>query len=264
MDLIGRIREQGLVLPLALVLLLVLTVAGVASLRGTTMQERMAVGQIQMHSSFLDSESLVWAAASCIRDQYIDAEGEFISPLPDTSTVISLCGEANLADGAVIIWDESVQPWRYHVIAARAFEQTGAVTPVVLEVFTPGSLGGNNPPPGLPKLSPYACFGSNCAFTTAQSAASPSADGRNRLSPDIGEKCNTQGNKRPAVDPADSGSVPGVIIPDGEIIYTGSVKSGASTGIEGDPPTIETAGDWDTWNGLQDPETQIARPRGIY
>jgi Tfp pilus assembly protein PilX len=45
----GCSRQTGFVLPVALLLLVVLTVAAVASMRGTTMQERMAVGQVQMH-----------------------------------------------------------------------------------------------------------------------------------------------------------------------------------------------------------------------
>ena len=238
-DALRRSRQAGLVLPVALLLLVILTVAAVSSMRGTAMQERMAVGQIQMHSSFLDSEQLVWNAAACIRTQYIDADDDFITPLPDTTAVIDACGADNLGLGAVITWDESVQPWRYNVIAARAFADTGAISPVVLEVFTPGSLGGNNPPPPLPNLAPYACFGSNCALTRAPSAASPTADGVNRLAPDIGERCRIQGRHRPAVDP-DGGSVPGVIIPDGELIGNYN-RAGAA---EGNPPYINDPGVW--------------------
>ena len=256
---LGRSRRTGLVLPVALLLLVMLTIAAVASMRGTAMQERMAVGQIQMHSSFLDSEQLVWDAAACIRSQYIDANGDFIAPLPDTEDVIAECGADSLNEGALITWDDSVQPWRYNVIAARAFAgtggvSTGAVSPVVLEVFTPGSLGGNDPPPPLPNISPYACFGSNCALTTAQSAASPTADGTNRLAPDIGERCRIQGRHRPAVDP-DGGSVPGAIIPDGEVTYAGSPGAGSSAGFEGEPPLIN---DPDTW---QNDASYIADPK---
>ncbi len=247
---VGRSRQPGLVLPVALLLLVVLTITAVASMRGTAMQERMAVGQIQMHSSFLDSEQLVWDAAACIRSHYIDGDDNFITPLPDPEDdVIADCGAAVLADGAVITWDDSVTPWRYSVIAARGFADTGAVSPVVLEVFTPGSLGGvSDPPPPFPNIAPYACFGPNCALSRAQSAASPTADGLNRLSPEIGERCRIQGQHRPTEDP-EGGEVPGVIIPDGELIGNWDRRGAA----EGDPPYIDQRDDWEN-HPLYDPD----------
>ena len=238
--LIGRSRQIGLVLPVALLLLVILTVAAVASMRGTAMQERMAVGQIQMHSSFLDSEQLVWDAAACIRAKYIDEDDNFITSPPEPNVVIQDCGETDLEDGAVIT--HSIDPWVYTVIAARTFADTGAVRPVVLEVITPG---GGGPP--LPNLAPYACFGPNCDLSRAQSAASPTADGVNRLSPDIGERCRIQGRHRPAVDP-EGGIVPGVIIPDGNLIGNWT-RQGAA---EGDPPYINDPDEWAEWN---DPDT---------
>ena len=219
---IGPGRQDGIVLPVAVLLLVVLTIIAVASMRGTTMQERMAVGQIQMHSSFLLSEQLVWDAAECIRSEYIDGTGQFKAP-PEPSAVKAKCEE----DGAVIAFDE-VEPWHYTVIANSALRDTGAVRPVVLEVITPG--GGR---PSLPRLAPYACFGSNCALTTAPSAASPTADGQNRLSPDVGDRCRIQGRHRP--DDAETGAVPGVIMPDGELIVDGNPND---LGIEGDPPLV--------------------------
>lgn len=235
-----RNSQAGIVLVVSLLLLAVLTLAAIAAMRGTAVQERMAVAQVQVHSSFLDSEQLVWDAAACIRAQYIDADGEFIAPLPDTSDVIQACGAGSLADGAVITWDDTIQPWRYNVVASRSFEDTGAVTPVALEVFTPGSLGSGNPPPPLPRLAPYACFGANCAITTAQSAASPTGDGTNRIAPEIGERCRIQGRNRPAVDP-EGGNVPGVIIPDGEIVSSGS----PGPHFVGEPPTINDPTAWE-------------------
>ena len=247
-------RQRGIALLVTLLLLVVLTLAAVAAMRGTAVQERMAVAQVQVHSSFLDSEQLVWDAAACIRTQYIDADDEFIVPLPDTADVIAACGAASLADGAVITWDDTVQPWRYNVVASRTFADTGAVTPVALEVFTPGSDGSGNPLPNLPRLAPYACFGANCALTTAPSSASPTADGTNRLSPEIGERCQIQGSNRPAVDP-EGGSVPGVIMPEGEIIRSGNPNR---LPIEGEPPLIN---DPDAWVNnpayIPDPEAYI-------
>ena len=230
---IGRSRQTGFVLPVALLLLVVLTVAAVSSMRGTTMQERMAVGQVQMHSAFLDSEQLAWDAAACIRAAYIDEDGNFITSPPEPGDVIEDCGETDLGKGAVITHTED--PWLYTVTAARAFPNTDAIRPVVLDVITPG--GGGAP---LPNLAPYACFGDNCQLGTAQSAASPTGDGTNRLSVAIGDHCGTQGKgtKMPAANP-DATDVPGVIMPTGEIIPKGSVgKSPTSTGFVGNPAIV--------------------------
>jgi hypothetical protein len=251
----GCSRQTGFVLPVALLLLVVLTVAAVASMRGTTMQERMAVGQVQMHSSFLDSEQLVWDAAACIRARYVDKDDKFIKSPPEPNVVIAECGASGLSLGAVIT--HSKNPWLYTVTAARAFADTGAIRPVVLDVITPG--GGGKP---LPNLAPYACFGSNCALSTAQSAASPTGDGTNRLSVAIGDHCGTQGKgkKMPAANPLAT-DVPGVIIPEGTIIPKGSVASGASAGFVGDPPVVNNT-NGTTWDAsikgyIADPVTYI-------
>jgi hypothetical protein len=66
-------------------------------MQSTALQERMAVGQVQMQGAFLNSEQLVWNAAACIRAQYWDeVNGRFHSPLPDTTAVVAACSDRDV------------------------------------------------------------------------------------------------------------------------------------------------------------------------
>lgn len=245
-------RQQGTVLAVALILLVILTLAGLAAMQGVSVQERMTVSQVQMQGSFLDSEQLVWDAAACIRAQYWDDEDDqFRSPLPDTKTVVDTCGSPTGSPRALVVWDDSVNPHRYNISAAREFSGTGAVTPVAMQVLTPGSLGEDDTFVPLPRVAPYVCFGPNCQFTAASGRSSSSADGTNRASPDWHESdfnCGARGSGRPAVA-SEGGVVPGVVMPDGDMIgaydeATESPSKPPAPDLVGDPPAIISEQDW--------------------
>ena len=247
-------RQQGTVLAVALILLVVLTLAGLAAMQGVSLQERMTVSQVQMQGSFLDSEQLVWDAAACIRAQYWDDEDDrFRSPLPDTQTVINTCGSPTGDPLALVVWDDSVNPHRYNILADRQFRGTGAVTPIAMQVLTPGSLGADDTFSPLPRLAPYVCFGRNCEFTAASGRSSSSADGTNRASPDWQENdfnCGARGSGRPAVA-TEGGIVPGVIMPEGDIIgeYSQDTESSSPPvpDLVGDPPAITSEAAWQAY-----------------
>jgi hypothetical protein len=241
-------RQRGTVLAVALILLVVLTLAGLMAMQGVTVQERMTISQVQMQGAFLDSEQLVWDAAACIRAQYWNENtARFNSPLPATQTVVDTCGSPSGSPRARVVWNDVVNPNRYVVSANRAFAQTGAVSPVVLEVFTPGSLGGNDTFAPLPRLAPYVCFGPNCQFSAAAGRSSSSADGTNRMSPDWQESdfaCGALGANRPSVNP-EGGTVPGVVMPDGQLLGSFSTATEPPRrppvpDLVGQPPAINS------------------------
>lgn len=233
--------QRGVVLAVALILLVILTVIGIAAMQSGALQERMAVNQVQSHSTFIESEQRVWDSAECIRRQYWDdATGQGKRPA-STQFVEGHCGPngAGLAragaEGANVVWviPEPDDPARSHYRVTAMQEDTflaGAVTPVELHLYTPGSIGGGQFP-GFPRLSPYVCFGEGCEMSKASGRSSPTADGFNRLSPNFEDSanCGARGNNRPVVDPESNLSVPGLIMPEGKIegLEDGSLSVGS-------------------------------------
>ena len=252
--------QRGVVLAVALVLLVIITLAGIVAMQGVTVQERMTIGQVQMHSAFLDSEQQVWNAAACIRNLYVDQDGEIRRPLPDPEAVELACGAPNGASLAVVVWDEN--EFRYNVRSARelgGIDTTGAVTPVALQVLTPGGLPDEDDPVALPRVAPYVCFGENCRFQPSAGAAASSADGTNRIGTDT--SCGALGTNRPSI--FDTTIVPGVVMPEGEFLsddYTTGLapefqkrgkdreeveKPGKTADIIGNPPVINSVEAWE-------------------
>lgn len=245
-----RVAQGGFVLVVALILFVVLSLAAVFSMRGSVLQERMAVGQIAMHGSFMESEELAWSAVSCIRDAFFDADGELFPQLPDPVVVAAGCD----APGVTVEWRERAgrEPW-FDVMAGVGFGETGAFTPVALEIETPGTLGGSSRPP-IPRWSAYSCFGPNCQFSPASGRASSAASGANHLSPEVEDgdfACQAQG-RAPGL--ALGGSVPGVVMPEGSFTMPPSTATTPPTNppmpdIVGNPPTVLSEAAWRATEG---------------
>lgn len=269
-----KVKQQGMVLAVALILLAILTVVGLAAVRSGALQERMAVNQIQGHGTFLDSEQRVWNSAACIRGQYWDdEENDWVSefPAPDDVEIACGLGVGGIAKGALVVWDELAKPPHYVVTAMEDTFSAGAVTPVVLHVRTPGGDAREIKFPGIPRLAPYVCFGEGCELDMASAKASPTADGYNRVSPsfDGSAECGTQGSNRPqieqVVDP-DTGiqtdlAVPAVIMPDGTI--DGTYTTGSKTAKGGNVPDLNTANDPALINYPDDPNLQAGYYAGL-
>lgn len=248
--------QRGVVLAVALVLLAIITLAGIVAMQGVTTQERMTIGQVQMHSAFLESEQQVWNAAACIRDFYVDEDGEIRQALPDTDSVELACGGPSGASLAVVTWDED--QFLYNVQAANVLDATGAVTPVALQVRTPGGLPDESEPVELPRVAPYVCFGENCRFQPSAGQAASSADGTNRIG--TGTSCGALGTNRPSI--FDETIVPGVVMPEGEFLsddYTTALapemqqrgrdreeveRPGKTADIIGEPPVVGSPEAW--------------------
>jgi len=225
---ITKKTQEGFVLAVALILLVILTVVGIAAMQSGVLQERMAVNQVQAHGSFLDSEQRVWDSAACIRAQYWDeANDKMRADRPTKQQVQGNCGQGGTelrggAEGASVVWvvpdaDDPSKSY-YEVSAEEDTFSAGAVTPIVLRIRVPGATpdGGF---PGFPRLSPYVCFGENCEMSRAPGRSSPTADGFNRLSPNFEDNanCGARGNNRPVVDDEVELAVPGLVMPEGTI-----------------------------------------------
>ena len=220
--------QRGMVLAVALILLVILTVIGIAAMQSGALQERMAVNQVQLHGTFIDSEQRVWDSAECIRRQYWDETIQEAKAPESKAFVESHCGfnGAGLAragaEGANVEWtvpdpDDPGESF-YTVSAMEDTFSAGAVSPIVFHVFTPGRLPGG-PFSEFPRLSPYVCFGELCEMSVASGRSSPTADGFNRLSPDFEDNadCGARGSNRPVVDDEVDLAVPGLIMPEGTI-----------------------------------------------
>lgn len=245
--------QRGMVLAVALILLVILTVVGIAAMQSGALQERMAVNQVQAHGTFLDSEQRVWDSAACIRAQYWDeAEDELENPRPTKEQVQTDCGPEGSglregAKGANVVWtvpdpDDPSKSY-YQVSASEDTFSAGAVTPIVLNIRVPGATAGAGFP-GFPRLAPYVCFGGKCEITRASGRSSPTADGFNRLSPNFEDSanCGARGNNRPVVDDDADVAVPGLIMPDGTI--NGTLSEG--TDPDATPaPDVSTSEDQD-------------------
>jgi type IV pilus assembly protein PilX len=66
-------RQQGVALVVALVLLLVVTIIGLASMRGTSLQERMSANMYDRSLAFQRSEAALRAAEEAISDEALIA-----------------------------------------------------------------------------------------------------------------------------------------------------------------------------------------------
>ena len=249
----GLKAQRGVVLFVALILLVIITLAGLAAMQGATLQERMTIAQVQMHGAFLGSEQQVWDAAACIRALYVDADGKIVDELPEPRGLDGVEGACGPPYDAVVEWDDDL--FLYNIRSTHILGATGAMTPVAMQVLTPGGLSGAEYPDPLPRLAPYVCFGENCEFNPSAGAAASSADGTNREAVSD-TSCGALGTNRPSI--FDGNSVPGVIIPHGTLTsdeYTyadapemrtrgqsgiEAEKSGKTADIIGTPPVVNS------------------------
>ena len=262
---LGETGQRGMVLAVALILLVILTVVGIAAMQSGVLQERMAVNQVQAHGTFLDSEQRVWDSAACIRAQYWDeTKDELRADRPTKEQVQSNCGQGGPdlragAEGANVVWtpdpDDPSKSY-YEVSAEESTFNTGAVTPIALRIYVPGTTLGEGFP-GFPRLSPYVCFGEKCEITRASGRSSPTSDGFNRLSPNFEDNanCGARGSNRPVVDDESDFAVPGLIMPDGEI--NGSLSEGTDPDATPAPDVI-TSEDQDAI--INDPSYYVNEP----
>lgn len=72
----GAKRQNGAVLAVALILLLVMTLLAVAALRGTLMQERMASGQLDRSYAFQSAEAALRAGEAAVRNDDVGTAGQ--------------------------------------------------------------------------------------------------------------------------------------------------------------------------------------------
>ena len=262
---ITKNRQEGFVLAVALILLVILTVVGIAAMQSGVLQERMAVNQVQAHGTFLDSEQRVWDSAACIRAQYWDeAKDELRADRPEKEQVEDNCGKGGTglrddAEGARVAWNpHPSDPSKsyYEVSAEEDTFSAGAVTPIVLNIRVPGATPGEGFP-GFPRLSPYVCFGERCEMTRAAGRASPTADGFNRLSPNFEENadCGARGNNRPVVDDQADFAVPGLIMPDGTI--NGTLSKGTDPDATPAPDVVTSV---DQEAIINDPSYYVDEP----
>jgi type IV pilus assembly protein PilX len=124
-------EQRGVALLVALMFLIVLTLLGLAAIRGTTLEERMAGGS-------RDYNIALQAAEATLRDAENDLKGTGINPLVVRSLAVSsfpitFIGSANpsgcAAGGLCIIANETIQLYKNtSIVAAQRVDWTSAVT----------------------------------------------------------------------------------------------------------------------------------------
>jgi type IV pilus assembly protein PilX len=91
-------RQGGVALIVALVLLLVITVLGLASMRGTALQERMSANMFDRSIAFQRSEAALRAAEAAITANWEIATLGGTDCSPDTGTACPLVPDNTFAD----------------------------------------------------------------------------------------------------------------------------------------------------------------------
>lgn len=82
-------RQEGAVLVISLVLLLVLTLIGVAGMNSSTMQERMAANAQNSNRAFQGAESSVWALLEQLYDNDLSLLRDSMKSADEKSSVVS-------------------------------------------------------------------------------------------------------------------------------------------------------------------------------
>ena len=96
--------QRGAALVVVLILLLVMTWMGVASMRGTTMGERMSAGIYDRSISFQAAESALREAEALIATKPV---------FPASSCNTGLCGErVDIAASTAMRWEDTSVAWR--------------------------------------------------------------------------------------------------------------------------------------------------------
>lgn len=208
-----RPHQGGSALIVAMILLAVISLAGVTAMQGAVLQERMAGGQKQLQDAFLDGEQQLLAAVDCVLSD-------------DTGDPVQDCGEAVTSD--------EDQPSLYNVKAVGEAAPAGASQRVAIQVDLSGG-------PGYQANGAFECLGSDCSFDPTPSNRA-SADGSDRVAPEqLEDGCDMQGQP-PALAYNEDGSladpVAGLIIPDGD--HSGDVGD-----YDGSPPLVDNAGDYE-------------------
>lgn len=137
----GPSRQEGMSLLIVLLLLLVMTIIGIASLRGTLLQERMSANSADRARAFQASEAILREAESV-------AEGKPV--LPNAGCVAGICARA--VGGAAPAWKANgfwndggtgylVSPTRVDGVTSRyVVEFMGKATEVSDDCTTSGSV----------------------------------------------------------------------------------------------------------------------------
>lgn len=99
-----RSNQRGVALVVVLILLLVMTLLGLASLRGTVMEERMSAGIYDRGLGFQAAEAALREAEALAMTK---------PAFPASGCAAGLCAErAVLTAGAATRWEDPLTPWR--------------------------------------------------------------------------------------------------------------------------------------------------------
>lgn len=100
----SRAGQQGIALVVVLILLLVMTLLGIASLRGTLVEERMAAATYDRGLGFQSAEAALREAEALVATN---------PTFPTGGCSLGLCPQRPiLADGELPRWEDPATPWR--------------------------------------------------------------------------------------------------------------------------------------------------------
>ncbi|WP_067983890.1 pilus assembly PilX family protein [Neptuniibacter pectenicola] len=106
----GRMGEKGAVLVVALIFLLILSLIGVSSMQGTTMQEKMSGNLRDQHSAFN-------AAEAALREGERQARLDYFNDLLDQDTMVNDTYASSFSSAAIPSWNAE--------LLAQIFVSTG-------------------------------------------------------------------------------------------------------------------------------------------
>ena len=208
-------RDSGSALIVAMVLLAVMSLAGVTAMQGAVVQERMASGQKTLQDAFFDAESDLLEILACMKG--VDGSGRGVSQCQDDYGLPPM-GAANTQQ-----------------IPAEGYGPLdNAVHYLNMTIEIGGGGPGNN--------GAYECHGEGCEFTPSPGGASASADGTDYRGPeDLSEGGCQEANMGTGDMPVnpDGEDRAGLIIPDG--VAGSSPGRGGRPDYVGDPPLVNSS-----------------------
>ncbi|OJS99504.1 type II secretion system protein [Marinobacter nauticus] len=246
-------KESGFALITVLVIQLMIGIIAYAAMETASLGSQQTIASRQGHTVYNGAEQRLLSGIRCIQANHNN--GVTGSDLIGTCTEddLTLVGEALGAIRLTAIDEMSMGARRTLSVL---------VTPPLPNNFYDAD-------------GAYTCFGSNCQFNPPTSAASPGADGTDRLLPGqeagdsnpLAQECGTQGSHRPPVNP-DGENKAGIIIPtpnpNGSIGGSDGGKGngkgkgnsgGGKSQFEGNPPVVDNA---ETYNELYGEEGELA------
>lgn len=228
-------KQSGFALVTVLIMQLMIGVIAYAALDTAILGQTQTHASSEAHLAYNGAEQRLVAGMRCIQTEH--KAGKSVTEIVDSCTGNGL--DMTAAGGSDMLLSASEE---LNSGARRMLTLVGT-PPMSNNLFDANGA--------------YTCFGNNCSYQPPSSAASPGADGTDRMLPGHGEAspldqgCGNNGNSRPPIN-SEGQNKAGVVIPSGSIEGSGGSTGGGKkknndgggggkkSQFEGEPPIVDS------------------------